>query len=77
MAKTTAPPNLFEVRRDVRGRPKLTMTPLRAEVYAELTRCVSSGQRLTLAELARRCRLYDYRDARRVVEDLKKMGLAA
>ncbi len=72
-----APKTLFDVRRSVRGRPALELTPLRAEVLAELNRSFSKGERLTLAELARRCRQYDYRDARRVVRDLKAMGFVA
>lgn len=70
----TAPQTPFEVRR---GRPAYQMTPVRQRVYSELQRCVSNSERLTMAELARRCRLHDYRDARRVVTDLKAMGLVA
>lgn len=71
------PKSLFDVRKNARGRPALKLTPLRAEVLAQLSRSFAKREQLTLAELARRCRLYDYRDARRVIRDLKAMGLAA
>jgi hypothetical protein len=57
-----------------RGRPAMTMTRRRKQVLSELADCVASGERVTMAELARRCRLYDYRDARRIVRDLNRMG---
>lgn len=56
-----------------RGRPKLTMTKRRAQVLARYCEMVSNGDDVRLAEIARRCGLYDYRDARRIVTDLRRM----
>ncbi len=71
------PRSAFEVARNVRGRPALTLTPLRQQVLLALMSCEASGERLTKAELARRCNLHDYRSAKRIVRDLQRMGLAA
>lgn len=60
-----------------RGRPRLTMTHRRRQVLDELTELALNGSRVTTAELARRCGLYDYRDARRIIRDLKIMGAVA
>jgi hypothetical protein len=57
-----------------RGRPKLVMTHRRQQVLQDMVDCAAQGQRVTLASLARRCGLYDYRHARRIVNDLKNMG---
>ena len=57
-----------------RGRPKWTMTKRRKQVLLQLIDCASNGEKVTMAELARRCGLYDYRVARRIVKDLAKMG---
>jgi predicted transcriptional regulator len=57
-----------------RGRPKLVMTKRRRQVLRKLTECAANGERVTMAELARRCGLYDYRVARRIVKDLASMG---
>jgi hypothetical protein len=40
----------------------------------ELADIAASGNRVSMAELARRCGLYDYRHARRIVKDLRNMG---
>lgn len=56
-----------------RGRKPLTMTKRRRQVLEEIRKAHAEGQTVTLARIARRCGLYDYRDARRIVEDLKKM----
>jgi hypothetical protein len=58
-----------------RGRPKLAMTKLRLQVLSEYAELAAKGERIRLAELARRCRLYSYRDARRVLNDLRSMGV--
>lgn len=50
------------------------MTHRRRQVLAELTEAMANGERITLARIARRCGLYDYREARRVVSDLKRLG---
>jgi predicted transcriptional regulator len=57
-----------------RGRPKLTMTRRRRQILLELADLTASGQKVRLAELARRCGLCDYREARRILKDLKRMG---
>lgn len=50
------------------------MTHRRQQVLAQIADAIAGGQTVTLASLARRCGLYDYRDARRVMADLRKMG---
>ena len=57
-----------------RGRPTGQMTHRRRQVLNEMTVAVSKGEPITLARLARRCGLYDYREARRIVADLRKLG---
>lgn len=57
-----------------RGRPAGAMTTRRRQVLAALTEAASEGQPVSLARLARRCGLYDYRQARRVVGDLRRIG---
>lgn len=59
-----------------RGRPAKQMTRRRQRVLAEIIDAAFEGERITLAVLARRCELYDYRDARRVVNDLRKISAA-
>lgn len=59
-----------------KGRPALAMTHRRQQVLNEIIDAAASGERVTLARLARRCGLYDYREARRIVADLRKMGRA-
>jgi hypothetical protein len=50
------------------------MTARRLQVLEEYADRVASGEWVSYAELARRCRLYDYREARRIVADLRKLG---
>ena len=57
-----------------RGRPKLRLTARRRDVLSAYADAAASGGDIRLAEIARRCGLYDYRDARRIVGDLKAMG---
>jgi len=57
-----------------RGRPAGKLTHRRQQVLSEISDAVAQGERVTLASLARRCGLYDYRDARRVMGDLKRIG---
>jgi hypothetical protein len=57
----------------MRGRPPLRMTHRRRQVLAEIAELIAKGERVTLSRLARRCGLYDYRDARRIMSDLRKM----
>lgn len=56
------------------GRPPGQMTHNRRRVLAEYAEAIAQGQRVSLAELARRTGLYDYRDARRALADLRRMG---
>lgn len=58
----------------MRGRPPGQMTHRRKQALAAITKSVANGERVTLASLARRCGLYDYRDARRIMADLKRIG---
>lgn len=57
-----------------RGRPSGQMTHRRRQVLGEIIRAAEQGERITLATLARRCGLYDYRKARRVLDDLKEIA---
>lgn len=57
-----------------RGRPGMVMTHRRKQVFEQLADRAANGERVSLAELARRCGLTDYRNARRIVADLRRMG---
>lgn len=61
-------------RKTQRGRPALTMTHRRRQVLEHYAGKAEDGQRISLSELARRCGLYDYRDARRIIRDLERIG---
>lgn len=61
---------------NARGRPLGQMTHRRRQVLDEMTRAANRGERITLAALARRCGLYDYRHARRILNDLREIGAA-
>jgi DNA-binding IclR family transcriptional regulator len=56
------------------GRPPLQMTRRRLDVLHEYTQAIEAGERISLAELARRCGISDYNSARRILNDLKRMG---
>jgi hypothetical protein len=56
------------------GRPKFQMTTRRRQVLEHMMDRSADGERLSFASLARRCGLYDYREARRIVTDLHRMG---
>lgn len=58
-----------------RGRPSGQMTHRRRQVLEEYIDAAQDGERISLARLARRCGLYDYREARRIVADLQKIGV--
>ena len=51
------------------------MTHRRQRVLRELARASEQGRRLTLAELARRTGLYDYREARKTLRHIERYGL--
>lgn len=57
-----------------RGRPSGQMTHRRRQVLEEYIGAARAGEPISLARLARRCGLYDYREARRIVSDLRKIG---
>lgn len=61
----------------MRGRPAGRMTHRRTQVLERYVDAAADGQRISLARLARECGLYDYREARRVVRDLRKYGALA
>jgi len=58
----------------MRGRPAFQMTHRRQQVLAEYADAIANGDRVSWAEIARRCGLHSYNDARRIISDLKKMG---
>jgi len=58
----------------MRGRPAGKMTQRRQQVLNHYADMIASGEKVKLAELARRCGLWSYNDARRIVGDLKRMG---
>lgn len=58
----------------MRGRPPGTMTHRRQQVLATYADAIAEGERVSWAELARRCGLHSYNDARRIMGDLKKLG---
>lgn len=49
------------------------MTKRRQEIYEAYCDLAFHRQRVSLAELARRTGLFDYRNARRIVNDLRRM----
>lgn len=57
-----------------RGRPRHQMTSRRRQLLAEYAAMAAQGQPIRLAELARRCGLHSYNDARRILTDLVSMG---
>lgn len=61
----------------MRGRPAGQMTQRRQQVLTAYADIIASGQEVRLAELARRCGLWSYSDARRVLNDLDRMGKLA
>lgn len=60
-----------------RGRPSLRMTHRRRQVLDVYTNAIRRGERVSWAELARRCGLHSYNDARRIIRDLERMGRIA
>lgn len=56
-----------------RGRPAGRMTHRRRQVLMAIADAAAEGRRPSLASVARRCGLYDYRDARRIVRDLSRI----
>lgn len=58
----------------MRGRPPGRMTHRRQQVLATYADAIAQGERVSWAELARRCGLHSYNDARRIIMDLRRMG---
>lgn len=56
------------------ARPANRMTYRRRQVLDEIMDAAAHGENITLARLARRCGLYDYRHARRIKRDLERMS---
>lgn len=50
------------------------MTRNRQRILAAYADMAASGETVRLAEIARRCGLYSYRNARRTVRDLRRLG---
>lgn len=61
----------------MRGRPANQMTRRRRQVLDQYETAAKSGEPISMARLARQCGLYDFRDARRIVGELRKMGALA
>lgn len=57
-----------------RGRPAGRMTVRRKQALERMTDAAASGEQLSLARLAREIGVYDYREARRIVGDLRMLG---
>lgn len=57
-----------------RGRPAGVMTQRRRQLLEAHRRLAAEGGRVSICRLARECGLYDYRDARRIIADLRRMG---
>lgn len=60
----------MKVKNSTRGRPPRARERVLAQIEASVR---SGGDVPSLASLARRCGLYDYRNARRVLRDLRRM----
>lgn len=58
-----------------RGRPPGQMTHNRRRVLEELAEAKRRGETVTLARLARRVGIADYRNAKRTLRDLERYGL--
>jgi len=61
--------------RKARGRPSGQMTHRRRQVLEAFADAAAHGERISWAALARRCGLYDYREARRIACDLRALGI--
>lgn len=57
-----------------RGRPPGLMTRRRKQVLAAYVEAAAEGMVPRWTELARRCGIYDYRNAKRIVKELKQLG---
>jgi hypothetical protein len=57
-----------------RGRPPGAMTMRRKQVLALYQDAAERGERISLSRMARETGLFDYRKARRVLNDLRRIG---
>lgn len=57
-----------------RGRPPGRMTLRRRQAYEAITEAAANGEMIKPSHLARKIGVYSYRDAKRIVGDLIKMG---
>lgn len=53
------------------------MTYRRRQMLERYIDLAQAGERISIARLSRECGLHDYRDARRILGDLRKMGQIA
>lgn len=60
-----------------RGRPKHQMTHRRRQVLGFLQDKAEQGERVSLGHIMRRCGFYGREDVKRVIRDLKSMGLVS
>lgn len=58
----------------MRGRPAGKMTHRRRLVLERYSEAANAGERISLARMARECGLNSYRDARRTLQDLQRIG---
>lgn len=59
----------------MRGRPAGQMTHRRQQVLERYITMAKTGERISLSRMARECGLHSYRDARRTLNDLRKLEL--
>lgn len=57
-----------------RGRPPGLLTDRRKQMLGAIIDGAAEGKPINFARLANECGLCDYREARRIVKDLRKMG---
>lgn len=57
-----------------RGRPAGRMTVRRRQALDVIVEAAVQGENISLARLARKIGVYSYRDARRIVDDLRRLG---
>lgn len=56
------------------GRPQHQMTTRRRQVLEQYRELAQTGARISAWRIARACGIYDYRNAKRVLKDLREMG---
>lgn len=58
-----------------RGRPPGLLTDRRKQMLSAIINGAAEGKPINFTRLANQCGLYDYRHARRIVKDLRRMAL--